>query len=274
MLSISIVTYKIARAEFSAMLLSLDNALLKLVQHRSLDKINITIIDNANQRGLLEELIVNVQREYTEYELISGHGNIGYGRANNFAIKKTQAKYHLILNPDILVAENALVAGLDYLEKAHTEKICAVTPRVIGANGKMQYLCKRYPSAFNFLLRGFAPKSIKNLFKKRLDHYECRDKIKTKLTEPVVDVPLISGCFMLCDTECLQKVGGFNENIFLHFEDLALSLELKKYGLLSYLPAMQIQHFGGHSAKRGFKHILIFIRSGIKFFNIYGWKIV
>lgn len=274
MLSVSIVTYQIERHEFSAMLDSLNKAVQKLNQLYA-STVQITVIDNGMQQALLQEIISEAQG--LTCNLISGQGNIGYGRANNLAIKKSQARYHLILNPDVVLDEDCLVAGINYLRAAEgskTKTISAISPRVTDENGDVQYLCRRYPSALNFLLRGFAPSVVKKFFRKRLEYYELRDRIKPDSIEVIENVPSISGCFMLCNTEALQKVGGFDERYFLHFEDLALSMELKKIGDLNYVPTMKIQHFGGNSARRGLKHILIFIRSGIKFFNHYGWKLI
>lgn len=280
MLSVSIVTYNIEEDDFFSMLLSLDKAILKLEQSEG-SSVQTTIIDNGHQEALLLKIISRVEGEKGvgagSYELISGHGNIGYGRANNLVIKTTKAKYHLILNPDVILAENCLVEGLNYLvaaDASNGKAISAISPRATDDSGSIQYLCKRYPSAFNFLLRGFAPKKIQSLFRERLDYYELRDRIKADSSEVIENVPLISGCFMLCNTQFLQEVGGFNEKFFLHFEDLALSMELSKLGNLDYVPNMKIQHFGGNSARRGIKHIFIFICSGLKFFNLYGWKFI
>jgi hypothetical protein len=70
----------------------------------------------------------------------------------------------------------------------------------------------------------------------------------------------------------LQKIGGFNEAFFLYFEDFSLSLELQKYGKLVYYPDCKIIHHGGNAAKKGFKHIRYFVESGLRFYQLYGWK--
>src|SRR5690606_33631475 len=97
-------------------------------------------------------------------------------------------------------------------------------------------------------LRGFAPAFLKSRFNTRLAAYENRAVVDADVTAPV---DLISGCFMLCRTAALQKVGGFNSAFFLYFEDFALSLELAKIGTLLYLPASKIVHFGGDAGKKG-----------------------
>jgi len=78
---------------------------------------------------------------------------------------------------------------------------------------------------------------------------------------------------MLCRREFLEKAGYFDDKYFLYFEDFALSLELNKQGILVYQPAVKIVHYGGGASRKGLRHIGYFIRSAIRFFNAYGWKI-
>ncbi|CAN0484892.1 unnamed protein product, partial [Scytosiphon promiscuus] len=32
------------------------------------------------------------------------------------------------------------------------------------------------------------------------------------------------------------------------------------------------QHTGGHAARKGFAHLRMFVRSGLRFFNTHGWR--
>lgn len=267
LLSISIVSYKIEQVEFTSVLASLNTAIENLVRQSQV-RIIIQIIDNGNQAELLQNIISLVQTPSTQYELISNKANIGFGRAHNQSIFSNTAKYHLILNPDVLLAEDCLTEGINYLKA--NKGTSAVTPRAVDRKLDTQYLCKQYPSLFLLLLRGFAPPMFKKHFAKSLANYEMREQMTG---EVVTDIPLISGCFMLCDGGNLKAVGGFDKKYFLYFEDFALSMELSRLGSLSYLPTMQIQHFGGNSSGKGIKHIYMFMRSAIKFFNTYGWKL-
>lgn len=77
---------------------------------------------------------------------------------------------------------------------------------------------------------------------------------------------------MLCKREVLSEVGGFDDRYFLYFEDFDLSLRLGKQGRLAYVPAMKIIHAGGNTASKGLRHILLFMRSAMRFFNQWGWR--
>ena len=79
---------------------------------------------------------------------------------------------------------------------------------------------------------------------------------------------------MLCRSENLQAVEGFDENYFMYFEDFDLSLRVGQVAKIAYLPSMKIKHFGGNTGRKGIKHILMFVKSGFRFFNTHGWRLV
>jgi GT2 family glycosyltransferase len=265
-LSVSIVTYKPDRQQFAEVLHSLNKAAvaLQLIQPFHID---LTIIDNGNEATIINDLASAVPA--ATCNVIVSEENVGYGRAHNLAILDADSKYHLIMNPDVIMDENALIAGVEFLE--HNQQVAGLSPEATNGMGKKLYLCKKFPSLVDLGLRGFAPGFLKRLFNTRLATYENQAMVEKG--EPTT-VELISGCFMLCRTEALQKAGGFNSAFFLYFEDFALSLELKKYGTLIYLPSSKIIHFGGDAGKKGPKHVIYFVDSAIKFFRLYGWKLV
>jgi len=224
----------------------------------------IIVVDNSTDLSESQALQTNLS---PEVKCIVSAENIGFGRGHNLSILPSSAKYHLILNPDVVLDPDCLIEGITYLEK--NNNVCAVTPFSTDGKGNVQYLAKRYPTVIDLFLRGLAPRIIKSYFQDRLNNYESRD-IVNQNTIAMVD--LISGCFMLCRTDYLKKIGGFDERYFLYFEDFALSMELQKFGVLHYLPSMKIIHYGGDTAQKGLKHIIMFVSSSSKFFNQYGWK--
>jgi hypothetical protein len=122
----------------------------------------------------------------------------------------------------------------------------------------------------DLLLRGFLPSAVRNRFQQRLAFYEMQDLSEQ---HPTKDIPIISGCFMLFRTRKLQELEGFNPRYFLYFEDFDLSLRASVNGKLAYVPAMRIVHLGGHSARKGWRHISLFARSGIRFYSTWGWRL-
>lgn len=203
-------------------------------------------------------------------EILSGHGNVGYGRGHNLAIGRHASAFHLVLNPDVELAPDALVQALAFLD-AHPE--CGLlAPAVWGEDGTLQYLCKRRPTAVDLLLRGFAPPWLRRRFRVRLDRYEMRDLINER--DVVWDPPIVSGCCMLFRTGVLDRVGGFDPRYFLYFEDFDLSLRTAQIARIAYVPAVRIVHHGGGAARKGLAHVRMFAASAAKFFNKHGWRLV
>ncbi len=262
-LSVSIVVYRLDEAE-----LALNLGTLRLACERAaLSDVALTLIDNSE--GGVQGQALNalaVRTGWPNTTVLSGHGNVGYGAGHNLAIRATSMPAHLVLNPDVELDVTALRAGLTTLALPRVVLVGAVGR---DGDGKPGYLSKRMPSVWTFFLRGFAPAWLKRLFDTQLAHYEYRDLP----TDRVSDVILVSGAFMLCRTDALQAVGGFDERYFLHFEDLDLSLRLSKQGRVVSDPHVTLIHHGGNSASRGFAHLRVFVRSGLRFFNTHGWRL-
>ncbi len=107
------------------------------------------------------------------YEIVAGHGNVGFGTANNMVLDRI-GNFHLVLNPDVEMEPEALEQGLAFM--TDNPDCGLVTPEAFNPDGSKQYLCKRYPAVFDLLLRGFAPGWVKAFFRERLQSYEMRDR--------------------------------------------------------------------------------------------------
>jgi GT2 family glycosyltransferase len=200
-------------------------------------------------------------------QLISGHGNVGYGRANDLVLARLDSDFHLILNPDVDLDAGALAAALRAMREHPA--VGLVVPAAFGADGAREYLCKRYPSVWVLFLRGFAPAFLRQRFEPALSDYEMRDAIGERFLE---GVPLASGCFLLVRTALFRKLGGFDPRYFMYFEDFDLSLRLAKEAGIAYEPAARIVHHGGGAARKGLRHVLWFVASAFRFFSRHGWR--
>jgi GT2 family glycosyltransferase len=192
---------------------------------------------------------------------IAGHGNIGYGRANNLAIARSaESDFHLVLNPDVKLDEDAIANAFRYLQ-AHAD--CSlVSPVATAPDGAPLYLVKRFPDLFTLLLRGFAPMSIRNRFRARLAAYERRE---TPFDASLSDVEIASGCFMLIRRSALTRAEGFDPAFFLYFEDFDLSYRIAKFAGIARVADVRILHAGGNAAAKGFAHMWWFVRSALRF---------
>jgi GT2 family glycosyltransferase len=230
-----------------------------------LTDVEIELIDNGPSKNFLGPL--EKFAKTFNARLISGHGNVGYGIGHNLSLLASTADFHLILNPDVLIDEMALVEALKFMS-SHPLAVM-LGPSFIGADGNLGHLCKRYPNLLDLALRGFAPAKLKKLFDRRLQRYEMRN---LPLDLPTLGVHILSGSFMFCRREEVVSVGGFSSAFFVYFEDNDLSHRLASSGGLAFVPQVKVVHFGGDAVRKGWWHIYLFARGAFTFFNRNGWR--
>ena len=274
-LTVSVVVYDSDPGQLHALLESLLTALATLPAAGLEVVTHISLVDNSEQQRLrladFAEFRQRLKSRHAVLILVTGHGNVGYGRGHNLVVQNHDHHYHLILNPDVELASDSLVVGLLYLEQ-HPE-VALVSPSAVTADGDKQHLCKRDPSVVTLFIRGFCPPWIKKLFRERLAHYEMHDLPEDR---PSTDIPIphVSGCCMLCRADALRGIKGFDEGYFLYFEDFDLSRRLSRKGWVVHLPGMKIRHLGGNAARKGLPHIAMYTRSAWRFFNTWGWRFI
>ena len=236
---------------------------------------NVVLVDNTGDRATAEAVVRLGQARFRGSEVkmnyLHGHANIGYGSAHNLVMHGGSTQLHLVLNPDVELAPDALSVALAYLD-AHPE-VGVLAPSAFGPDGARQYLCKRYPAVLDLALRGFVPAPLRRLFKRRLERYDMRDLLDAAGAEQSLSpVPMISGCFMLVRRKAIDATGGFDPGYFLYFEDFDWSARLNRVTRSAFVPTVRIVHHGGEAARKGVRHILSFGRSALRFFNKHGWK--
>jgi hypothetical protein len=232
--------------------------------------VSIDVIDNGTpDEAALDECIARLERALpaATVRTIRGHGNVGYGEGHNRSILDGPEDVHLVLNPDIEMDPTAVMTAMRYLED--DASVALVAPEVRGPEGELQYLCRRQPTVLALLVRGFAPPAVARLLRRRLEWYEMRDVLGRG---EAADVPLASGCCMFIRGDKLRAVGGFSPRFFLYFEDYDLSARLARLGRLRYVPSVGVVHAGGYTARRGWRHIRLFLASAGKYFSIHGWR--
>ncbi len=266
-LSISIVLYDTPAEVATRTINQLSTAVLNAQTEKLLSHTILTVINNGKDLEVVKEIVRDASTEGLSIKIFQNAENVGYGTAHNESILKETSDYHLILNPDVFLSDDALSLAINHLQ-SHPD-VMMVTPYGLNADNEPLHLAKRYPSLLILALRGFSNNPGNHWFTNRLARYEYRD---TEFREPT-RVRLASGCCMLCRTSVLQSLQGFDERFFLYFEDYDLSLRIGQVGKIVCLPQMKIVHEGGEAARKGMKHILMFSRSAIRFFNRWGWHI-
>ncbi len=273
-LLVSVVTYRPDLAELKDTLESLVFSLEQARRDKLLESAMVVLVDNGpdeNSRLELEAVLSTVAAifPFVETDIISGQGNVGFGAGHNLAAAAYPSRFYLVLNPDVVIDLAAIGRALSFLEE--NPEVGLISPCGINFRGSRLDLCKRFPNLFDLALRGFAPSWAKSFFSGRLATYEMRDVCGGD--SAVTGIPIVSGCFMFMRRRAWDMVGGFDPRYFLYFEDFDFSLRLGEKVLLAHVPAVKIKHLGGDAARKGIKHVKMFLASARTFFSIWGLRL-
>lgn len=255
-ISCSVVCYQNAPEQISRVLKSI----VASVKAGSLDEVLVTLVDNSPENGLAE-----VARQFGA-SYIHLPANPGFGAAHNIAIHDAIAKettYHLVLNPDTYFSGQVISTLAEFMD-AHPD-IGLVMPDIRYPDGSRQHLCKLLPTPVDLLMRRFAPGWYSS------SGYLARYELHESGYDRIMNVPALSGCFMLLRTAVLRMVGGFDERYFMYLEDVDLSRRIGRVARTVYFPYVAITHEYVKGSYKNKKLLYHHIRSAILYFNKWGW---
>jgi len=220
----------------------------------------LILIDNST--------VDNLKCLSSEFNLIYHHNilNTGFGTGHNLAIKKycSESKFHLFLNPDITFDTFLLSELINYLNL--NQDVGILMPKIIYPNGTNQKLAKLSPGILDLLIRRLP--FLQYFFNNFLIQYELRHYKYDK----IIDIPFLSGCFLLCKTEIFKNIGGFDENLFLYMEDVDLTRRFISYGKRSVVyPFAYAIHDHEYKKIDNLNSFKIFFNSAFYYFNKWGW---
>lgn len=190
--------------------------------------LEIWVVDNNSTDDSLEK----AQTRFKNVNFIQNKQNLGFGTANNIALRRVDSEYILLLNPDTKVSAETLIYMRDFLEK--NPDVGAATCKVETASGAMDWASHRgFPTPFaSFLYYVFKNDSL----------YHLRNRDMKKAHE----VDSISGAFFMTRKSVLKKVGLFDEDYFLYAEDIDLCFRIKKEGFkVMFVPDVVVLHHKG-----------------------------
>ena len=193
--------------------------------------------------------------------------NKGYGAGHNIALRKIidSSEFHFVLNPDIYFGELELKKMLDFM--ASENEVGLLMPKVVYPDGEIQYLCKLVPGPADLLLRRFAVGPLKRFVARRQQRFELRIADYDK----ILDVPYLSGCFMLFRVAALRKIGLFDERFFMYPEDIDISRRMRANFRTVFYPKAVVVHDHARESYKSTRMLIVHICNMIKYFNKWGW---
>ena len=185
------------------------------------------IVDNSKSNSLNK--LVN---KFDNINLIVPNKNLGYGKANNLGVSFARTPYILIINPDIVLNEKSI----EQLYNSFIENIKNVG--VLGPSLYDSEMKRRTNGSISY---------IKKIKGKNIN------KSLNNLPEGNISCDFLVGCCLFMQRSFFVKLGGFDNNYFMYFEDNDLCDRIIKDGkTVMEIPSAKIIHLENLSSKKNF----------------------
>lgn len=205
---------------------------------------SIWVVDNASDDDSLDAVAAQASTD-DRIRVVRNTSNLGFGAANNIALRSSAQADWLLVNPDCLLKPGAVRAFLACRRvQSHAGLLGGL---VRNPDGSEQRGCRRdLPRLGNSLLRSLGVTHL-------LGRYRWTDFDHTGEVMPSAPVPVqaVSGALMYLRAEALRDTGLFDEGYFLHCEDLDICKRMADKGWeVWFVPDAEAVHFQGTSSRR------------------------
>ena len=193
----------------------------------------IIVIDNASS----DSSCGMVKSRFPGVRLIQSDVNLGFGRANNLAVKSAKGDFLFFLNSDTQLINNAVLILVQFMQ-AHPE--CGI------AGGNLTDLSEHPVHSYSMLLPSWYSDFFR-FYRRSLtvilghsNEYNYSGKVK--------QVGYITGADLMIRKSLFDSLGGFDPIFFMYYEEAELTYRLWKSGYTVWsVPAAKILHVKGAS---------------------------
>lgn len=206
----------------------------------------IIVVDNESKDETVEE--IKKIKDIKNIKIIKNKENLGFAKAINQGLETARGKYILILNSDTIIQNNTIDNEIKFLETY--PEVGAVGCQLKNPDGSIQPSGGYLPNLWRvFLWMSF----IEDLpiIKKIVKPYHVTDR---EFFTHQHYLGWVSGAFILTKKEVIEKVGLFDEQIFMYVEEVEWFMRLNKAGYkIVFDPSNSIIHYKGASSLGGNK---------------------
>ncbi len=217
----------------------IEDCLNSVVASTGESQIEIVVVDNGSKDGTVEL----IQNKFPSVRLIRNEINAGFAMAANQGVRAAAGEYILLLNQDTKIQSEANRKLAGYL--AGKSKIGVIGPRLNGFDGALQKSCRSFPRYYDLF---FEFTGLAYLFPQSRIFGHWKMGWFDHLSEREVDQPM--GAAMMFRRELFNRLGGFDENFRIFFNDVDFCRRAKEAGHTNiYYPEAVIEHFVGGSTR-------------------------
>jgi len=208
-------------------------------------KTEVIVVDNKSGDGELNK----TEKKFPEFRFIHNEINGGFANGCNLGAKSAEGEFLLFLNPDTVASESG-TEKLLFIAKNNID-FTIVSCRQINQEGKENNAYGSFPSLFN--LTGFQRAFFRS--RKLQDNPGRVRRSQTEDYKPDIIFPdWISGSVILMKKEAFRKVGGYDEDFWMYFEDVDLCRRVRNSeGEIAFCRDVTIEHNHGGSSRINLK---------------------
>lgn len=208
----------------------LRNCLKSIYEQTKGIPFEIIVVDNASSDNSRQI----VRSEFPAVQLIESSENLGFSRGNNLGASLSKGTYLLFLNTDTILLENSIKLLADFFDE-HPE-VGAVGPRILFEDKYFQLSAGQLPNLFGEFIDKITHSLARRWHTAMCPLLERRFN-KTKA------VGWLTGACLMVRQKVFAQVNGFDEKIFMYFEDKDLCKRINSAGWqIMYCPSTSIIH--------------------------------
>lgn len=197
--------------------------------------LEVILVDNASRDGM-PAAIERAHAHDARFQVIYNRRNLGFGPAVNLGAAQARGQALLVLNPDCLVQEDDLRRLLALL--ADKPKAGLIGAVVCDADG--------HPDPASWRRDPLLRRSLNSMLGRAGEKVNMEQEIPAE----VIEVEAISGALMLLPRAMFLRLGGFDEDYFLHCEDLDICRRVRDLGYQVLLAGdVRVLHAKGSSSR-------------------------
>lgn len=219
--------------------------------------ISVIVVDNGSSDGS----VGLIKAEHPWVKLIALAKNSGFSGGNNLAMKEVKTPFILLLNSDVYLEEESLYKALAYFRVNLNCDVLGAKLRY--ANGNLQPSAGNSPTPLNiiFWILGLSKFPIVNNL---IPPFHPTDK---QYFSKAHKVGWVMGAFLMLKKKVFEATSGFDENIFMHMEEVEWCKRIKDRGFkIWYAPQVLAIHLHGASTNFDLSASFLNELKGIKYY--------
>lgn len=201
----------------------------------------VIVIDNASSDSSLRVLETHFPTE-KNLQIIRLNSNTGFAAGCNTGLKASTQPYILFLNPDCILSTGSLQRMIQVMES--DARVGMAGGYLTNPDGSEQSGGRRaIPTPWRAFVRAAGLYRLAKYWPQLFFDFHLHNQ---PLPQVPIEVEAISGALMLVRREAIDDVGPWDENYFLHCEDLDWCMRFKqKNWKIVFVPDAPVIHFQG-----------------------------